>query len=110
MNTVVLLDDDDQEHELDFLASIELDGEKYMVLSDVFYEDEEYEEDEAESEDQDEYEWEDEFLSIIIMKVENQEGAEVLNLISVTDQKVLDEVFDIFKTNYSNEFRFADSD
>ena len=92
-NIVVLNDEDGNEVNFEFLDLIELDNEEYVVLLPVT---EEGEEDEGE---------------VVILKIEDTDdetGEE--SYVSVDDENVLNEVFQIFKEKFKDEFNFVDED
>ena len=90
-NIIVLNDEDGKEVEFEFLDLVELDGEEYVVLLPI--EDEESDEGE-----------------VVILKVEDTENAEEESYVSVDDEEILNEVFEIFKEIFKDEFNFVDED
>ena len=87
-NIVILNDEDGNEVRFEFLDLIELNNEEYVVLLPVVEEGEEEEEGE-----------------VVILKVEDtDEDSDV----SVEDEDVLNEVFEIFKERFKDDFDFVD--
>ena len=92
-NVIVLNDEDGKEVSFEFLDLIELEGEEYVVLLPMS---EEGEEDEGE---------------VVILKVEDtDEDSEEESYVSVEDETVLNQVFEIFKEKFKDEFNFVDED
>lgn len=92
-NVIVLNDEDGNEVNFEFLDLIELDGEEYVVLLPMS---EEGEEDEGE---------------VVILKVEDtDEDSEEESYVSVDDEDTLNQVFEIFKEKFKDEFNFVDED
>ena len=92
-NIVVLNDEDGNEVRFEFLDLIELDNEEYVVLLPIT---EEGEEDEGE---------------VVILKVEDTEqDSDEESYVSVEDEEVLNQVFEIFKEKFKDEFNFIDED
>ena len=91
-NIVVVNDEDGNEVKFEFLDLVELDEEEYVVLLPVT---EEGEEEEGE---------------VVILKVEDtdDEDAEEESYVSVEDEEVLKNVFEIFKNKFKDEFNFMD--
>lgn len=88
-NLIVLNDEEGNEVKFEFLDLIELDGEEYVVLLPV-------------DEDSDE---------VVILKVEDSEDDEEMeNYVSVDDEATLNQVFEIFKEKFKDEFNFVDED
>ncbi len=85
--SVILTDEDGNEAEFDFLDNIEYDGEHYIVMLPV---------DEGEDD------------SVVIMKVEEGETEEDDSLLTVTDEVILDSVYEIFKERNKDFFDFED--
>ncbi len=92
-NIIVLNDENGEEVPFEFLDLIELDGEEYVVLLPA--EETEDEEDAGE---------------VVILKVEDTENEEEESYVSVDDENVLNEVFEIFKEKFKDEFNFIDED
>ena len=92
-NVIVLNDEDGNEVSFEFLDLIELEGEEYVVLLPMS---EEGEEDDGE---------------VVILKVEDtDEDSEEESYVSVDDEATLNEVFEIFKEKFKDEFNFVDED
>ena len=92
-NVIVLNDEDGNEVNFEFLDLIELDGEEYVVLLPMS---EEGEEDEGE---------------VVILKVEDtDDDSEEESYVSVDDEATLNQVFEIFKDKFKDEFDFVDED
>ena len=92
-NIVLLTDEDGNEVKFEFLDLVELDEEEYVVLLPVS---EEGEEDEGE---------------VVILKVEDSDGdSDEESYVGITDEEILNKVFEIFKEKYKDEFDFVDED
>ena len=92
-NIVTLNDEDGNEVKFEFLDLVELDEEEYVVLLPVS---EEGEEDEGE---------------VVILKVEDWDGdSDEESYVGITDEEILNKVFEIFKEKYKDEFDFVDED
>ena len=92
-NIMILNDEDGNEVQFEFLDSVELDDEEYVVLLPVS---EEGEEDEGE---------------VVILKLEDtDEDSEEESYVGVEDEEILNKVFAIFKEKYKDEFNFVDED
>lgn len=92
-NVIVLNDEDGNEVSFEFLDLIELEGEEYVVLLPMS---EEGEEDDGE---------------VVILKVEDtDEDSDEESYVSVDDESTLNEVFEIFKEKFKDEFNFVDED
>lgn len=90
-NIVVLNDEEGNEVKFEFLDLVELDGEEYVVLLPA-------EEDEDDGE-------------VVILKVEDtDDDEETESYVSVDDEDILNEVFEIFKEKFKDEFNFVDED
>lgn len=90
-NIVILNDEDGNEVKFEFLDLVELDNEEYVVLLPVT---EDGEEDEGE---------------VVILKVEDtDEDDEEESYVSVEDEDVLNQVFEIFKEKFKDDFDFVD--
>ncbi|MCL2383234.1 MAG: DUF1292 domain-containing protein [Oscillospiraceae bacterium] len=88
-NLVVLNDEDGNEVKFEFLDLIEYEGNSYIVLLPL-------EDDEEDGE-------------VVILQVENTETDEE-SYISVDDQNVLQQVFEVFKDKFKDEFNFVDTE
>ena len=84
-NIIALTDENGQDVEFEYLDSIEYDGKEYLVLMPA-------EEDSAE---------------IIILEVEPVDE-ETENYLSVSDEKILDAIYGIFKERYKDVLTFED--
>lgn len=92
-NIVILNDENGDEVKFEFLDLIELDEEQYVVLLPVL---EEGQEDEGE---------------VVILKYEDtDEDEKEESYVSVEDEDVLMQVFNIFKEKFKDEFDFIDED
>lgn len=90
-NIVVLNDEEGNEVKFEFLDLVELDNEEYVVLLPIS---EEGEEDEGE---------------VVILKVEDtDEDSEEESYVSIEDEEVLNQVFEIFKEKFKDDFDFVD--
>ena len=88
-NIIVLTDEDGVDVEFEFCASIEYEGNEYVVLLPV----------------------DDEEGEVVILQVlegENAEEDDEATYVSVEDDDVLQAVFDLFKEQAGDEFDFAD--
>ncbi len=84
---LVLTDDEGNDVTLEFVDRIEYRGEEYAVMIPV---DEDNEEDAA---------------SVVIMRIdEDADGDEAFS--SINDDKIMNKVFEIFKTKFSDEYDF----
>jgi len=84
-NIVVLTDDEGKDIEFEWLDTVEMGEEQYIVLLPI--EDEEAEE-------------------VVILKMEADEEQE--NFIPVEDEEELNEVYDLFKKRNKENFDFVD--
>ena len=91
-NIIILSDENGEDVEFEFLDLIEYDSEEYIVLLPVAEEDEE------------------EDGQVVILKVESTENEDEESYVSVDDEEVLNEVFQIFKEKFKDEFNFTDED
>ena len=92
-NIVILNDEEGNEVQFEFLDLVELDNEEYVVLLPVTSEGEE---DEGE---------------VVILKLEDtDEDSEEESYVGVEDEEILNQVFEIFKDKYKDEFNFVDED
>ena len=92
-NIVILNDEEGNEVKFEFLDLVELDNEEYVVLLPVT---EEGEEEEGE---------------VVILKVEDSDGdSDEESYVGITDEEILNKVFEIFKEKYKDEFDFVDED
>ena len=92
-NIVILNDEEGNEVQCEFLDLVELDNEEYVVLLPVTSEGEE---DEGE---------------VVILKLEDtDDDSEEESYVGVEDEEILNQVFEIFKDKYKDEFNFVDED
>ena len=90
-NIIILNDEDGKENRFEFLDLVDLDNEQYVVLLPA---------DEADS---------DEPGEVVILKVEDSDdGSDEESFVSVDDEKVLNEVFEMFKHKFKDDFDFVD--
>lgn len=87
-NIIVLNDENGDEIEFEFLDLIEYEGEEYVVL---LPHDEEEEADE-----------------VVILKLEDTDSEDEESYVSVDDEEILQNVFEIFKEKFKDEFNFID--
>ena len=88
-NIVILNDEEGNEVQFEFLDLIEYNEEEYVILLPV--------EDEISEEPGE----------VVILKVESTSEDEE-SYVSVEDEEVLNNVFDIFKEKFKDEFNFTD--
>ena len=91
-NIIILSDENGEDVQFEFLDLIEYDSEEYVVLLPVI---EEGEEEDGE---------------VVILKVEDSEDDEDESYVSVDDEETLNQVFEIFKEKFKDEFNFTDED
>ena len=91
-NIIRLNDEDGNEVQFEFLDLVELDNEEYVVLLPI---NDDGEEDEGE---------------VVILKIEDNEdeNSEEESYVSVEDEAILNQVFEIFKEKFKNDFDFVD--
>ena len=90
-NIVILNDEEGNEVKFEFLDLVTLDDEEYVVLLPVV---EEGEEEEGE---------------VVILKVEDtDEESDEESYVSVEDEEILNQVFEIFKEKFKDDFDFVD--
>ena len=91
-NIVILNDEDGNEVKFEYLDSIELDDEEYIVLLPVT---EEGEEEEGE---------------VVILRAEDTDSddADEVSYVAVEDEDTLNKVFKIFKEKFKDDFDFVD--
>lgn len=87
-NIIVLNDENGEEIEFEFLDLIEYEGEEYVVLL-------------PNDEDDDAGE-------VVILKLEDSDSEDEESYVSVEDEDVLQNVFEIFKEKFKDEFNFID--
>ena len=88
-NIVILNDEEGNEVQFEFLDLIEYDREEYVILLPV---EEEVSEEPGE---------------VVILKLENTSDEEE-SYVSVDDEEILNNVFEIFKEKFKDEFNFTD--
>ena len=88
-NIIILNDENGDEVQFEFLDLIEYESEEYVVLLPV------------EEEDSGE---------VVILKVEETESETEDSYVSVTDEEVLNAVFEIFKEKFKDEFNFTEGE
>lgn len=84
--SVILTDDDGNEVEFEFLDNVEYEGEHYLVMVPV----------------------EDVDNGVVIMQLEEGETEEDDSLLTVTDEIILDSVYEIFKEKNKDVFEFEE--
>ena len=91
-NIMLLKDEDGNEVKFEFLDLVELNDEQYIILLPITVEG-----DEEEGE-------------VLILQIEDKdtEDDEEESYISVEDESILNEVFEIFKERFKNDFDFVD--
>lgn len=90
-NIIILNDENGEEVPFEFLDVVEFEGEEYVVLLPV----EEDEEDSGE---------------VVILKIEDTESEEEESYVSVDDEYTLNQVFELFKEKFKDEFNFIDDE
>ena len=88
-NRIILNDENGKEVSFEFLDLIEFEGEEYVVLLPT-------EEENAEE--------------VVILKIEDTDSEEEESYVSVDDEETLNEVFEIFKEKFKDEFDFIDEE
>ncbi len=88
-NIIILNDENGDEVQFEFLDLIEYEQEEYVVLLPV----------------EEEYSGE-----VVILKVEETESETEDSYVSVTDEEVLNAVFEIFKEKFKDEFNFTEGE
>ena len=89
-NIIVLNDEEGNEVEFEFLDLIEYNGEEYVVLLPMEGTDEE------------------EDGEVVILKLEDTDSEDEESYVSVDDEETLQNVFEIFKEKFKDEFNFVD--
>ncbi len=89
-NVVILNDEEGNEVKFEFLDLVELNDEEYVILLPMTEDDEEEE------------------GEVVILKVEDSEDDEEESYVSVDDEAILNQVFDIFKERFKDDFDFVD--
>ena len=90
-NIIILNDEDGNEVEFEFLDLIEYEGESYVVLLPT-------DEDEEEAGE------------VLILKLEDTDSEDEESYVSVEDEEILNNVFEIFKDKFKDEFDFVDGE
>lgn len=90
-NIIILNDENGEEVTFEFLDVVEFEGEEYVVLLPA----EEDEEDSGE---------------VVILKIEDTESEDEESYVSVDDEHTLNQVFEIFKEKFKDEFNFIDDE
>lgn len=83
---IVLTDEDGNDVEFEFLDNVEYEGNLYVVMIPV----------------------EDEDAGVVIMLLEEGETEEEDSLLTVTDEDVVETVYEIFKENNKDVFEFEE--
>ena len=91
-NILLLSDEDGNDVQFEFLDLIDYDEEEYVVLLPV---------EEAS---------EDEIGEVVILKVEPTESEEEESYVGVEDEEILNNVFEIFKEKFKDEFNYVDGE
>ena len=87
---VVLVDENGEEEEFEYIDSMEMNGNNYVILSPL-----------GKNDNAD-----DDFEEVVvILKVDNKEDGEE-SFITIEDEKELDDVFEEFKSRMEEEFSF----
>ncbi|HOJ09253.1 MAG TPA: DUF1292 domain-containing protein [Clostridiales bacterium] len=87
---VVLVDENGEEEEFEFVDTVEMDGNEYVILSPVS-------EDENDNDDFDE--------EVVILKVDKKEDGEE-SFVTVENEDELDAVFEEFKMRIEDDYYF----
>ncbi len=90
-NIIILNDENDNEVRFEFLDLIEYESEQYVVLLP----------EEGQTEDDGE---------VVILKLEDSDNEDEESYVSVDDEATLNEVFEIFKQKFNDEYSFDDED
>lgn len=93
---IILVDENGQEEEFEYIDSVEMKGNEYVVLSPLS----------SSEEEDDVYDFTDE---IVILKVETNESGEEA-YVTIEDENELDEVFEEFRLKMEDEYDFDISD
>ena len=91
---LIMTDEDGNEVEFQFLDLIEYEGEEYVVLLPS----------------EQEKENEDEAGEVVILKIQDSENEEEIEYAGIEDEDILNQVFEIFKEKYENEYKFIDEE
>jgi len=90
---LVLIDENGEEEEFEYIDSIQMDGNEYIVLSPL------------NKNDQNDNENDDLAEEVVILKVDTNENGEE-SFITVDDEDELDAVFEEFKNRMEEDFSF----
>ena len=91
-NIIVLNDENGEEVQFEFLDLVEYEQEEYVILLPITNEGEE------------------DLGEVVILKVEETESEDEESYVSVDDEETLNQVFEIFKEKFKDEFNFVDED
>lgn len=91
-NLIILNDDEGNEVKFEFLDLIKYEDEDYVVLLPV--------PEEGAEEDNE----------VVILKLEETESEDEESYVSVDDEETLNQVFEIFKEKFKDEFNFDDAE
>ncbi|MCI8965012.1 MAG: DUF1292 domain-containing protein [Clostridia bacterium] len=91
-NIIVLNDENGEEVQFEFLDLVEYEQEEYVILLPITNEGEE------------------DLGEVVILKVEETESEDEESYVSVDDEETLNQVFEIFKEKFKDEFNFVDEE
>jgi len=91
-NIIVLNDENGEEVQFEFLDLVEYEREEYVILLPITNEGEE------------------DLGEVVILKVEETESEDEESYVSVDDEETLNQVFEIFKEKFKDEFNFVDEE
>ena len=91
-NIIVLNDENGEEVKFEFLDLVEYEQEEYVILLPITNEGEE------------------DLGEVVILKVEETESEDEESYVSVDDEETLNQVFEIFKEKFKDEFNFVDEE
>ena len=91
-NIIVLNDENGKEVKFEFLDLVEYESEEYVVLLPI------------------EEEKGDEAGEVVILKVEDTDNEDEESYVSVENEETLNQVFEIFKNKFKDEFDFIDEE
>lgn len=91
-NIIILNDENGEEVQFEFLDLVEYEQEEYVVLLPVTAEGEE------------------DLGEVVILRVEETENDDEESYVSVDDEDTLNQVFEIFKDKFKDEFNFVDGE
>lgn len=89
-NLIILNDENGNEVKFEFLDLIELEGEEYVVLLPT--------------------ENEDNSDEVVILRVEDTDSEDEESYVSVEDEAILNQVFELFKEKFKDEFVFPEEE